>query len=693
MGTGYSAAAAIGSRLARVAQAVLLGCVLISASPAAESPSKTWAGGGTGVAWRLDPKQIDSSCRTAIESAHENVRAVIAQRDARSDMAALIAIETAIANMHDALVAQKLLASAAVDKAVRAASARCNEAVGAFGVEISANSGIHALAKAARGETQADRQLAKMYVEAGRRAGAHPDPDVRAEVGELLERLNSLQIDFQQALAEHASAVEITSAEAESLPEDVVATLAQTTEGYVFPVDFSPLAEQFMTHMESAAARRRFQEAFFERGGEDNSRRVAQAVALRDRIAKLSGFESWAALQLDTKMARTPERALALLREIDAKLMPKAREEIATLAALKAAGGDETPFSAWDYACFQAQLERSRFDVDAGAVRQYLPVDRVVPAVLEMIQELFGVAFHRVQADETWAPGVSQYAITDGKGREPIGWFFLDLVPRPGKFQRPATFGLRAGRQRPDGRYVLPIAAIVGNGPSSAEGQAALFSHRDFTEFLHELGHVMHSTLSTAPYATLYGTNVRGDFVETPSQMLENWAWQPSVLKRLSSHVDTGKPMPDELIDDLLRSRNSDAGVFWTRQAFLGIYDMTLHTSGPEVDPDALWFELMPQSTPLPPVPGTMPSASFLPVMGGYDAGYYGYVWSRVFAQDLFSVFEREGLDDSEVGMRFRREILEPGGTIEPDRLLRNFLDRPPSYDAFYTELGIDVDE
>jgi thimet oligopeptidase len=667
--------------------------VLAAAGPAEAGMSaaaREAFAGGTGLTWRLSTAEIGANCAGAIAAARARIAA--AARDARASqpaMASLVAVETAIADLNDALIAERLLVSVAGDQAVRAASARCNEGVAAFGVGVAADTAVFALAEAAQGQTQAERQLAKLYLEAGRRAGAHLRPAVRKEISALLERLNALQVAYQQALVEAGDAIEITADEAAGLPRDIVAAFEATAGGYVVPVDFSPLAEQFLKHAISAAARRRFQETFFNRGGEANSRRVGDAVALRHEIARLAGRESWAAWQLDTKMARTPGRALTLLREVDARLMPRAREEIRELAALKRRAGDDSPFAAWDYAFYRAELERTRYAVDAEAVRRHFPVAHVVPATLEIFEALLGVRFHAMAADDAWAAGVGQYAITDAAGGAPIGWFFLDLAPRPGKFQRPATFALRPGRSSADGAYVLPVSSIIGSGPSGGPSRPALFSHRDVSEFLHEFGHVMHSTLSTARYATLYGTSVRGDFVETPSQMLENWAWQPATLRRLSRHVETGEPLPDPLIENMLAARHVDAGVYWTRQAFLGIYDLTLHSSGADVDADALWFELMPELTPLPPVPGTRPAASFLPVMGGYDAGYYGYVWSKVYAQDLFSAFERAGLADAEVGLRYRREILEPGGTAEPGELLRNFLGRAASYEPFYRDLGL----
>jgi thimet oligopeptidase len=646
------------------------------------------------IDWHLSPERIASTCKAEIQRARTRVMAAAIQRaEAVSLIDGLGAVETAIADMHDALVAQKLLASVSPDKAVRDASARCNDEVAAFSVEVSADPAIyaHALGAKARATAQADKQLATIYVEAGRRAGAHLDAAARTEVTSLLDKLNRLQTAFMQALSDDRSAIIISKTEAESLPPAFVATLEARKAGFVVPVGLRTF-EQFMKNEASSFARKRYLFAFFRCGGEANVRRVKQAIALRDRIARRLGFDSWAAYQLDTKMAKTPDRALALLNEVDARLLPRARAELATLAELKAGRGDPTPFAAWDYPYYQEQLEQTRHAVSTEAVRQYFPADKVIPAVLGLYQTLLGVSFQEIKPTEAWAPDVLQYAITDSASGAPIGRFFLDLTPRPGKYLRPASFPLRTGRRLPDGSYQQPISSIIGNGPASEPGKPALFSHRDAIEFFHEFGHLMHTTLSTAPYASLHGANVRGDFVEAPSQMLENWMWQPSILKKVSSHVTTGRPLPDELIEKLLARKHAADGVFWTRQAFLGVYDLTIHNSGARVDTTRLWSSLMPHLTPLPPPPAaSIPDASFLPIMGGYDAGYYGYIWSRVYAQDLFTAFQKGGLENPEVGLRYRREILEPGGTVEPEELLNNFLGRSVRPDAFYEELGVDM--
>lgn len=645
---------------------------------------------GAGIDWKLSPERITAGCGAEIRRARAHIESIIAQAGPDAPVGALGAIETVIADMNDALVAHRMLAHAATDQAVRDASMQCNEALAALGVELAANPAIYALANAARARasTPADAQLAQIYVEAGRRTGAGLDAVQRAEVTRLFEQLGKLEIAYMRALGEDRTTIEISADEAASLPQSFVSTLQASPDGYIVPVHYGN-TEQFLASQASGEARKRYYLAFYNRGGQANVDRLEQALALRHRLARLLGFDSWAAYRLDNKMAKTPARAMALVEAIDARLLPRARAEIEALARMKSASGDGTPFAAWDYAYYEEELARARYGVDAQAVRQYFPVDAVVPAVLDLYGALLGVTFRSVSPANAWAPDVLAYSITDSAGGEPMGWFFLDLLPRPGKGLHFSHHGLRPGRVLPGGGYQKPIAAVIGNGPAAEPGKPALLSHKDVVIFFHEFGHLMHDTLSTAPYATLYGTNVRGDFVEAPSQMLENWIWQPSILKKISSHVVTGEPLPDQLIDEMIARQHVADGAFWTRQAFFGIYDMTLHSAGPKVDTTRLWLELTAKLMALPPAPGTIPQASFAGFMGGYDAGYYGYLWSKVYAQDMFTVFAQGGLENPEIGRRYRREILEPGGTREPEALLERFLGRPVRFDAFYQALGI----
>ncbi|MDC8014602.1 M3 family metallopeptidase [Tahibacter soli] len=632
--------------------------------------------------WHAPPAQIAATCADALAA----TRAQLAARPAQPPFAVVLATENAVAALDEALVAQRLLADISADDAVRAAASDCAGAVAALRIELAGDPVLYAAAAAAARDAPdaIDRALAAHYAEAGRRSGAALPPQRRARLRTLLERLQKLESGYIAALGADRRTVVFSAAEIAALPESARASLARAGDGYAVPVD-NHRYELVMRHA-PAAARERYWRAYFAIGGRANVRRLEAALALRRDIARLAGCRDWATCQLATRMAATPERALALVDDVDATLLPRAREEIAHLASIKRADGDLGAFAQWDYAYYQTRDERARFAIDSEALRRYFPVERVVPAVLREYERLFSLRFVNIEPARAWADGVERYAIVDGDAT--IGEFYLDLAPRAGKFLRPANFALRSGRLRPDGTYTRPVSSIIGNGPAAAPGEPALFSHRELADFFHEFGHVMHTTLSTARYATLYGANTRMDFTEAPSQIFENWAWHPDVLARVSGRVGDGAPLPADLAARLVAARYASAGATWTRQAMFAAYDLSLH--GPDAGGDTTrrWRQFAKKYTALAPVRGVTPQASFLPLMGGYDAAYYGYLWSLVYAQDLYTAFAPR-IDDPAVGARYRRAVLEPGGTENPEVLVERFLGRKPNAEAFYRDLGI----
>jgi thimet oligopeptidase len=285
---------------------------------------------------------------------------------------------------------------------------------------------------------------------------------------------------------------------------------------------------------------------------------------------------------------------------------------------------------------------------------------------------------------------VLEYRVTDTKTGSLIGTTYFDLYPRPGKYGHFANFPMVPVRVV-NGAYRAPVVAILGNWPQAAAGQPALLSHDDVITFFHEFGHNLAALLATAPYETLSGGFVR-DFVEAPSQMLENFMWQPSILKKVSANYKTGEPLPDDLINAMIRARYVDESYYTTRQIMLATVDMRYHTSGPAVDTTAVWKQVADDVSPMPMLSGTHPQAAFGHLMGGYDAGYYGYLWSKVYAQDMFTAFEKGGLENPAIGMRYRKDILEPARTIDPDREVQAFLGRPMNPDAFYKEFETGTD-
>jgi thimet oligopeptidase len=648
-------------------------------------------GPDTGINWNLSAPEVTSACKSALERARERVRAVESQpAGSAAQPGGLAAIDTVVADLGEALSAPTNLSVLAVGKDVRDAATQCNNDYAAFGVELAADPVVYKLAQeaAAAAHDPEDQQLARIYLENGRRAGAALDPATRARVTKLLDQLNKLQIEFGRVLAEDHTRIALSEAELASLPPALAGAITHDADGAHIAVNESTIGP-FMENESSGVARKRYSIAYGRRGGPENVRRLAEAVAIRQQLAPLLGFPTWAAYQLDIKMAKTPQRATALVEQVGHTLLPKARAEIKVLAALKRADGARSPFMKWDYSYYERRLEKTRYAVDAELVRQYFPVDKVVPAVLDIYAQLLGVRFEPLTPPQAWAPDIREYAIYDVASGDAIGWFFLDLYPREGKYGHFAAFPLRFGRAMPDGSYRTPVSAIIGNWPRPEAGKPTLLNHDEVVVFFHEFGHVMHETLSRTRYATLHGINVRGDFGEAPSQMLENWMWQPAVLRKISSHAGSGEPLPDALIDRMIAARHVADGVSWGGQAFYAAYDLQLHSVPGKPDPTALWFRLKATLTVFPETPGTYPEAAFGHLMAGYDAGYYGYLWSKVYAQDMFSMFRQGGLDNPAVGMRYRRQILVPGGSEEPDVLLKRFLGREVSYEPFYEDLGL----
>lgn len=648
----------------------------------------------TGVRWVLSPAQIGKSCAATVALFKKRLAAMKAIPQAQwTFQNSLGAVESAEADVSDGLIAQLFLNQAAPDKSVRDASTACQQVVQPVFVDVSSDPRIYAMAvtwagSAGKQLTVADRKLAELYVEGGRRSGAGLPPAKRAQVNKLFDKLNDLERDFGLALDEDTTTIPISAEEAKSLPSSFAATLKKSATGYVVPVNESTF-DLFNSNERVAAARERFYIAATRRGGMKNIARLEQAIAIRDQLAHLLGFDTWAAYKLDGNMAKQPVRVSLFLAQIDRALLGKAHAELARLQAFKKSLGDTTAWEPWDYSYYEKQLVRSQYALDQEQVRQYFPVDHVVKSVLSIYQQLLSVSFAEIKPADAWAPGVREFSIADARSGRPIGWFYLDLFPRTGKYGHFASFSLRPGRVLADGTLQKPVDAIIGNWPQGEPGKPALLSHDDVVTFFHEFGHCMHSTLSTAPYETLYGTNVRVDFVEAPSQMLENWMWQPSILKEVSSNAMTGKPLPEALVAKMVALKHVADGADYTNQAFLASFDLAIHSSGPHVDVIKTWNDLKLKMTTGKVVAGTYPAASFTHMMAGYDAGYYGYLWSLVYAQDMFTRFQAGGLESPVVGMAYRRDILEPGATEEPDVLVTRFLRRPVSYDAFYRELGI----
>jgi thimet oligopeptidase len=670
--------------------AAVLGAALLATLPLASAAKP--AAAVLPIDWTLTPQQIASSCATSIATMKHRADAVARVRGRRTFETVVLPLEEASANFNDDLAAQGFLYNVATDKKVRDASLKCSTDAGNVLSDISARPDLYrALADAQASGTAkgaAQQKLTQLWITALKRSGAGLPDAQRREFVALEQKLTEYQNKYQANLGNDETAISITAAQAAPLPADfVAASLKKAADGgYRVPVNESTIGP-FMQNETDEQARKAFYIAYNNRGGDANVQLLQDAIATRDRLAHLIGYPTWAAYVLADKMAGSPQRVESFLSQIDAAILPKARQERAEDAALKTAAFPGTQLEQWDQTFYENQLQKTKYAVDQNEIKQYFPVQHVVDSVLGIYQQLLGVKFVRAGVP-VWQSQVQAYDVADAATGKPLGRFYLDLFPRAGKYDHFANFPIIPHRVLADGSVRLAESAIVGNWPQPAPGKAALLQHGDVVVFFHEFGHCMAAMLANEPYETL--TNgFRQDFIEAPSQMLENFAWDPGILKRVSSNVTTGQPLPDDLIQKMIAARYVHYALQTTGQIMYATVDMKYHTAKPPVDTTGLWSATVAQTTPNQYVAGTHPQSEFGHLMGGYDAGYYGYLWSKVYAQDMFSRFKAQGLTNPVAGMAYRNDILAPARLIEPDQEVRTFLGRPMNPNAFYQELGI----
>ena len=530
-----------------------------------------------------------------------------------------------------------------------------------------------------------------------RLAGHQLDEGARAEVRVATARLIEIGVRFNENIAEVDDELVVTEGELDGLPDDYRQGLGRTDDGRYRVTMAYPDVVPFMEHARRRHLRQELSRLFNTRAVDSNRVLLAEAVRLRERIAELFGEPSWAHHTMGEKMADDPKEVDAFYAELVPQLTRKAQTEIERMARLLATdAAAEGGLQVWDWRFYDTELRRTEYGVDMHEVASYFPLEQVLDGLLAITGDAFGVRYERLDDQRLWHDDVRSFAIVDVASGEHIAVTHMDLHPREGKFSHAAAFDLVPGRRQPDGSYRTPVACIVANVTKPAGDRPSLLTHDEVLTLFHEFGHILHQTLTRTETARFSGTNTEADFVEAPSQIMEHWCWRPEVLARFARHHRTGEAIPDQLVNQLVAARDLNVGVDKLRQIQFGVLDMGLH--GPrredevaedgERDLDAI-LQRAEAVSGFPHQPGTFFPASFGHLLSGYDAGYYGYLWSEVFGDDMFSRFAAEGVTSPAVGGEYRREILEKGGSVDANEMLERFLGRLPNNAAFLAKLGI----
>ncbi|KAI8142278.1 hypothetical protein BJV82DRAFT_616179 [Fennellomyces sp. T-0311] len=541
------------------------------------------------------------------------------------------------------------------------------------------------------------RMLSKTEI-SYRRNGLHLPEEKRNEFKELRKRLSEVCIEYMKNWSRENSTVKFTKEELEGMDDDFLGGLATEEEDgvkkYVLTMKY-PDVRPVLKLCKNENTRKVHMTAFDSRNRE-NIVLLEEAIRLRRQCAKILGYKSHADFVLEMKMAKTVEAVRSFVDDLAKKLHNPGLQDVEDLLAIKKEEKAERgePFdgvlNAWDTSYYQRILLEKQYSLDQEEIKKYFSLELTIQKMLEIYERVLGLKFVKVPADKAvvWHPDVQLFECWDAvEDKSFSGYMYLDLFPRDSKYPHAACFPLQPSYVAEDGTRVAPIAAMVANFTKPTADKPSLLKHDEVVTLFHELGHVMHHLCSRTKFARFHGTSVEGDFVEAPSQMLENWCFDSKSLKFLSSHFETGEPISDEIIDRIIKTKNVNAALMNLRQLFFGIFDMEIHTSEEDtVDTTKTYNDLREKISLVKAPEGSCGQASFGHLMGGYDAGYYGYMWSKVFSSDMFfTKFEADTLS-SETGYSYRKCILEKGSSKDGMDLLIDFLGREPSSDAFMRE-------
>ncbi|CAI0653540.1 unnamed protein product, partial [Colletotrichum noveboracense] len=617
------------------------------------------------------------------------------------------------------------------DAALREASTEADKIMDDFSIEVNMREDVYKLIEAIHNRKDAEgldpeslRLLEKDYKNYIKMGLGLPAGPQRDRFKEIKKRLSQIQIEFQKNLNEENGGIWFTPEELDGVSEDVIDGLEKGTgenEGklklsFKYPDLFPTL--KFATNPETR------RKVFIQNENKcnQNAPLFKEAIVLRDEAARMLGYPDHASLRIEDKMAKTSKTVTDFLGDLRSRLAAGGAKEVEHLLELKKADteargvSNDGNYYLWDHKFYDRLMIEKEYSIDENKIAEYFPITSTIAGMLKIFEELLGFVFVELKPEDratlsptgkaddiAWHEDVIIFSVWDdaSEGDGFVGYLYLDLHPRQGKYGHAANFNLQPGYLQANGSRRYPATALVCNFSKPTPKKPSLLKHDEVVTLFHELGHGIHDLAGRCTYSRFHGTSTVRDFVEAPSQMLENWCWTPSVIKSLSNHYQTGEKIPDDLIEKQISTKHVNAALFNLRQLHFGIFDMTVHTpkSHEEIknmEMSEVYNELRGQIAGIkgPEAQGEKNNwgngqACFGHLIGGYDAGYYGYLSSEVYSTDMFySVFKADPMNGKE-GRRYRHTVLEKGGSQEEMLTLEQFLGRKPSTEAFYKELGI----
>ena len=529
-----------------------------------------------------------------------------------------------------------------------------------------------------------------------RRAGLALPKAQRDEVEALRKELSAVATDFDSNITKAKKSLVFTKVELAGAPESLLTAPGVKTgdDEYSIQINVTWQYLAVIEHVKNEAVRKLVLTEQHSLAKSENAPLVEKLLVLRHQIATKLGYENWADFQLEVKMAKNARTAIGFEQKLRDGLQSKMESELAEFRTLKVAetGDVNAQINLWDWRYYAEQLKKTKFNVDSEQLRNYFPLEGALNGMFAIYQRIFGLKFERVEPPYKWVDDLQLWAVTDSRTAEPLGFFYLDLYPREGKYHHFAMFPIIDGKRLADGTYQRPVVSLVCNFTPPSGSTPSLLDHDSVDTLFHEFGHAMHAILTRANFSRFSGTSVPRDFVEAPSQMLENWAWDKKVLDSFAAdYRDPSNKIPPAILDQLKASKYATYACHYRRQLSFGLTDLVLHDQINDTNAaGALALANRTLSDTFLPLPEGTAFLCYFGHFTGYDAGYYGYAWADAIAADMATVFENspDGYFDVAIGKRMRDEIYSQGDSRDVNVSIEKFLGRPRSIEPFLKKIG-----
>lgn len=551
------------------------------------------------------------------------------------------------------------------------------------------------------GLTQEEIRLVEITYDEMKRNGAALNTAKKIQLILIQMKLSKLNLKFKENVLNETNSYTLhisDKSDLSGLPESIIESAAMNAkikkvEGWIFTLQ-APSYTPFMKYSDTRILREKMYNAYNSRCNHDNNRNnnrlINEIVNLRLKYANILGFENYSQYALNDRMAKKPENVLDFLNKIHIASKSYAIKEIEEIKSFAAKEGFKDEFMPWDFSYYSEKLKNEKFGFEEEMLKPYFKLENVISGIFNLASTLYGINFVEVNNIPVYHKDVKTYEVFDENGKF-LSILYTDLHPRESK-QGGAWMTDYRSQSNIYGKMIRPHISLCCNFPKPTESKPSLLTFNDVNTFLHEFGHALHGMFANTVYPSLSGTNVYRDFVELPSQIMENWATENDWLKTFAFHYENGELMPENLIQKLINARNFQSGYFSERQLTFGFLDMAWHSLKNPFNEEISEFEMtnIKQTQYLPIVEGNTISNAFSHIFaGGYAAGYYGYKWAEVLDADAFSLFIEKGIFNKDIAKEFRNNILEKGGTKDPMELYIDFRGKEPSVDALLIRSGL----